>query len=121
MKNLFAPITHADFIRARNELNSLTMFKNELVSAFIPRFHKRIKNMVSVCQENNTLPSQFEYILMLLDKLERGVTNPDQRTLLTNYRVLAQGWTDKEELPFTLTSMELALAEVESRMICRLC
>ena len=63
----------------------------------------------------------FELLLFFLDKLERGVTNADQRVLLLNYRTIYQKWTDSDTTPFSLTEMQLALTELEARIMCLAC
>ena len=105
----------------KSDFNSMTMFTNKLVSSFILRFHKKMKAMMEVLQSDDDLPSQFEHILTFLDKLDKGITNPDQRTLLLNYRTMRQNWHNYAAPPLTLSSIEMTLTDLESRTVCKIC
>ena len=99
LQKIFAPTTPADYTRAKNDFSSLTMSHHETVSHFIPRFHKKLVNMNAMAMNTNTPMNNFEVLLSFLDKLERGVTNPDQRVLLLNYRTTCQTWTGPPSHP----------------------
>ena len=120
LQNMFEPISPADFTRAKNEFFRLTMYRYETVSSFIPRFHRKLKDMNSLALSKASIPSNFDVILSFLDRLEKGITNPDQRVLLLNYRRTCQKCDPSEE-PFSLTKMQLALTELEARVECNLC
>ena len=121
LQKVFAPITHFDRTGALNDLNALYMFRNELVSGFMVRFHKKVSAVSSLTPAVGPHLTQFELIMMFLQKVERGVTNQDQRTIILGYKKDCQNCTDPADPPCSLTAIEIELTELEARIACKLC
>ena len=121
LQKVFAPITHFDRTGALNDLNALYMFRNELVSGFMVRFHKKVSAVSSLTPAVGPHLTQFELIMMFLQKVERGVTNQDQRTIILGYKKDCQNCTDPSRPPCSLTAVEIELTELEARIACKLC
>ena len=90
LQKVFAPITHFDRTTAMNDLNALYMFKNELVSAFMARFHKKVNAVATLTPTDDSQLSEFDLTMMLLQKLERSVTNQDQRTIILGQKRISK-------------------------------
>ena len=69
LQRLFAPAGHLDREKALNELNALTMFKNESVSSFMTRFHALVDNTNALTVPGTQALSEFQLILMFIQLL----------------------------------------------------
>ena len=100
LQRLFAPASHLDREKALNKLNALTMFRNESVSSFMARFHALVDNADALTVPGAQALSEFQLILMFIQKLEKGIRNVDQRTTLLLYKRVCKECTDPDDLPF---------------------
>ena len=121
LQRLFAPATHMDREKALNDLNSLSLFPHENVSSFMTRFHSLVDHVNTLTVPGTQPLTEFQLVLMFIQKLEKGIRNNDQRTLLLFYKRACQSCHDPDDLPFSLTDIQLELTELESQMTCKLC
>ena len=71
--------------------------------------------MTDVALVPGNIPTEFNTTMMFLQKLENGVTNPDQRSLLITYHREMQSCVNVNYPPATITEIELALTDLESK------
>ena len=121
LQKLFAPRTNTSRQKAQTDLTSLSMFRNELVSAFIPRFHKKVQAVIASSNTKHPAPSDFDLTLLFLDKLKKGIRNQDQRTLILHYLKDCEDYSGEGEQPVTLTEIQISLTELEGDTECGIC
>ena len=73
LQKLFAPMTLMDREKAVNDLNSLTMYKGEMVSSFMSRFHAKVEAVNAINLPRITALSEYQLLLLFLQKLENDV------------------------------------------------
>ena len=64
-------MTHFNRTGALKDLNALYMFRNKLVSGFMVRFYKKVGAASSLTPAVGPHLTQFELIMMFLQKVER--------------------------------------------------
>ena len=82
LQQLFAPMTHIDMEKAKSELTALQMYRGELVTSFIQRFHAKLSAVQAMGSDAQIGLTQFKLALLFVQKLEKGVANTDQRVLV---------------------------------------
>ena len=70
LQRIFAPASILDRDNAMNELTSLLMLPNELVSAFFPRFHRKVTAVNMMSLPGYPPLSEFQQILLFVQKLD---------------------------------------------------
>ena len=86
-------------------------------------FHKKVNAVSFLTTAVGPHLTQFELIMMFLQKVKRGVTNQDQRTIILVYKKNCQNCFDPNNLSCSLlyTAITIELTELEARIACKRC
>ena len=69
LQKLFGPMTHIDVEKAKFELTSLQMYKEELVTSFIQRFHAKLSLVQALESHEHNGLTKFKLELLFVQKL----------------------------------------------------
>ena len=64
LQQLLAPMTHIDMEKAKSELTALQMYRGELVTSFIQRFHTKLSAVQAMGSGDQHGLTQFKLALL---------------------------------------------------------